>query len=111
MNTAPLESSFRLQGTPRTGYINILMKTDCGKGFWHISTGCKELFYRLPCAEPHLPPPPPSARTAGETPWGDGEEQPAGFYGPSTHKGTQSPQHSGDKGQRMELQLLAEAVG
>lgn len=90
MNTAPLESSFRLQGTPRIGYINILMKTKCGKGFWHILTGCKECFHCLPHPEPHHPPPPPTAGTARGSPHGL-QEPPTGFYGPQCRQNAQSP--------------------
>lgn len=90
MNTAPLESSFRSQGTPRMGYINILMKTKRRKGFWHISTGCKECFHSLPHPEPH--PPPPTVGTARGTPLGRWcKNHPLRFMAPGAGKKAQSP--------------------
>lgn len=84
MSTAPLESSFHSQGTPRMGYINILRETKCGKGFWHITTSCKECFHHLPQQGPHppspYPPPPPPPTTAG-SPWELLPEPLSGFYG------------------------------
>lgn len=92
MNTAPLENSFRSQGTPRMGYINILMKTKCGKVFWHISAGCKECFHRLLHPQPHPSPPPPAAGTARGTPprrWC--KNHLLGFNGSQSRQKAQSP--------------------
>lgn len=90
MNTAPLESSFRLQGTPRMGYINILMKTKRRKGFWHISNSSKECFHCRPCPEPH-PPPPPTAGMAGEPPGRQCKNHPLGFTAPRAGKRPKAP--------------------
>lgn len=80
MNTALPESSFRSQGTPRMGYINILMKTKRGKGFWHISTSCKK-----PFPSPALSRDTSSSShcrdSQGKPPGRWCKNHPAGFYG------------------------------
>lgn len=99
MNTAPLESSFRLQGTPRMGCINIPMKIKCGRGSWHTA----------PLQGALLPSPAPSRATSSSSHCGDSQGNPKAD-GTRTPLGFVAP-NSRDSSQRRELQLLEGHMG
>lgn len=80
MNTAPLESSFRLRGTPTMGCINILMKIKCGRGSWHTAPPARSTSSITCPIQSHillLPQQGGSGKPQGR--WG--KKDPAGFYG------------------------------